>query len=186
VRELWLIRHAETQWTVTRQHTGRTDVPLTEAGRDAARRLRERLGGHRFALVLVSPLSRARETAQLAGLGEGAQVRDDLLEWDYGEYEGVTTAAIRERAPDWYLWRDGAPGGEQPADVAARVDRVIAEALSVDGDVACVAHGHVLRALGARWIEQPVGLGGRLALEPGSISRLGFERETRVIWLWNG
>jgi probable phosphoglycerate mutase len=145
--------------------------------------LRERVAGHEFALVLSSPLSRARETAQLAGLSP--ESRDDLLEFDYGDYEGITTAQIRETRPDWYLWRDGSPNGELPDDVGRRVDRVIDEALGADGDVALVAHGHVLRALGARWIEQPAAFGGRLYLDTGSICILGFEREVRVVRHWN-
>jgi probable phosphoglycerate mutase len=185
MHELWLIRHAETEWAKARRHTGRTDIPLLDEGREAARRLRERLAGHRFTAVLVSPLSRARETAELAGLGDGAQLRDDLLEWDYGDYEGLTTAKIREDRPDWFLWDDGVPNGEKAADVGARVDRIIAEALQLEGDVAIVAHGHVLRVLAARWMEQPAAFGGRLALETGTISRLGFEREVRVLTAWN-
>lgn len=183
----WLIRHAETEWSRDKKHTGRTDVPLTDVGRDAARAMRERLAGERFAAVLVSPLSRARETAELAGIGDGAQVRDDLVEFDYGDYEGITTADIRRERPDWYLWRDGTPGGETPDDVGVRVDRVIAEVLPLlaDGDVALVAHGHVLRALAARWVEQPASFGGRLALETGAICTLGFEREVRVVTGWN-
>jgi broad specificity phosphatase PhoE len=185
MHELWLVRHAETEWSKTGRHTGRTDVPLLDEGREAARRLRERLAGHEFTAAFVSPLSRARETAELAGLGDRAQLRDELLEWDYGDYEGLTTATIREDRPDWFLWDDGVPNGEQAADVGARVDRVIAEALQMDGDVAIVAHGHVLRVLAARWLEQPAAFGGRLALETGSISRLGFEREVRVLTGWN-
>jgi probable phosphoglycerate mutase len=184
--EIWLIRHAETEWSKAGRHTGLTDIPLTDEGRAHAATLPERLGDTTFAAVFVSPLQRARETAELAGLGEQAQLRDDLLEYDYGEYEGITTAEIRAARPGWSLWRDGVPGGEQPADVGARVDRVIAEALAVDGDVALVAHGHVLRVLGARWIEEPASLGGRLALDTGAICRLGFERDTRVIRSWNG
>jgi broad specificity phosphatase PhoE len=182
--EVWLIRHAETEWSLAGKHTGRTDIPLTDHGREVARSLRARVEGHDFALVLCSPLSRAVETARLAGFGS-PQLRDDLLEWDYGEYEGITTPQIRERRPDWYLWRDGTPGGESPDDVAARCDRVIAEARAVDGDVALVAHGHVLRALGARWAEAPVAFGGRLHLGTGSISVLGYEREVESIKLWN-
>jgi broad specificity phosphatase PhoE len=181
--EVWLLRHAETEWSRDGRHTGRTDVPLTDTGRERARALRERIAGHEFALVLSSPLSRARETAELAGLTP--QPRDDLLEFDYGEYEGITTAQIREQRPDWYLWRDGCPDGETAEDVGRRVDRVIEEALRADGDVALVAHGHVLRALGARWVEQPAAFGGELALDTGSISVLGFEREVRVIRHWN-
>jgi broad specificity phosphatase PhoE len=181
--EAWLLRHAETEWSRDGRHTGRTDVPLTDEGRERARALRTRIAGHSFALVLSSPLSRARETAELAGLTP--QLRDDLVEFDYGEYEGITTAQIREQRPDWYLWRDGAPGGETAEDVGRRVDRVIDEVLQAGGDVAIVAHGHVLRALGARWAEQPPAFGGRLALDTGSISVLGFEREVRVIRRWN-
>ena len=181
--EVWLLRHAETEWSRDGRHTGRTDVPLTDEGRDRARALRKRIDGHEFALVLSSPLSRARDTAELAGLIP--EPRDDLLEFDYGDYEGIMTAQIRETRPDWYLWRDGSPNGETPDDVGRRVDRVIDEALRADGDVAVVAHGHVLRALGARWIEQPASFGGRLYLETGSISILGFEREVRVLRRWN-
>jgi probable phosphoglycerate mutase len=149
--EVWLLRHAETEWSRTGKHTGRTDIPLTDAGREVARALRERVAGQSFSAVLSSPLERARETAQLAGL-EITGVRDDLLEWDYGDYEGLTTPEIREDRPSWYLWRDGVPGGESPDDVAARCDRVVEELLGLEGVVALVAHGHILRALGARWI----------------------------------
>jgi probable phosphoglycerate mutase len=186
MREAWLIRHAETEWTKSRQHTGVTDIPLTEAGREAARALAPRLAGHEFALVLVSPLSRARVTAELAGFGNVAQVREELREWDYGDYEGVTTQDIRAKRPGWYLWRDGAPNGETADDVGARVDPVIAEIDAVDGDVAIFAHGHLLRALGARWVGEHASFGGRLALDPGTISRLGYEREVRVLRAWNG
>jgi broad specificity phosphatase PhoE len=182
--EVWLVRHAETEWSRTGKHTGRTDIPLTDNGREVARSLRPRLEGHAFALVLCSPLARARETAKLAGL-ECSGLRDDLLEWDYGEYEGITTPEIRERRPGWYLWRDGMPGGETADDVGARCDRVIAEARAADGDVALVAHGHILRALGARWVDAPAAFGGRLHLGTGSISVLGYEREVASIHLWN-
>jgi broad specificity phosphatase PhoE len=184
-QEVWLVRHAETEWSRTKKHTGRTDVPLTDAGRERARELGARLHGREFALVLSSPLERARETARLAGLGDPCQVREDLLEWDYGDYEGITTADIRKERPDWYLWRDGVPNGETPAEVGARCDRVIAEIVDVDGDVAVFAHGHVLRALSARWLEEPVTFGGRIFLETGSLSVLGFEREVRVLRSWN-
>jgi broad specificity phosphatase PhoE len=184
-QEVWLIRHAETEWSRDGRHTGVTDVSLTDEGREAARALGDRVGDRRFALVLTSPLERARETAALAGLGRGAQIRDDLLEWNYGEYEGVTTAEIRETRPGWYLWTDGAPGGESPAEVSARCDRVIEEVLRVEGDVALVAHGHILRALGARWVEEEVEFGGRLYLGTGTLSVLGWEREVRVVRSWN-
>lgn len=184
-QQVWLIRHAETEWSVSKQHTGRTDIPLLEEGRVRARELAPVLAAHTFSAVLSSPLERAVETASLAGLGARAELRDDLLEWDYGEYEGITTAAIREQRPDWYLWRDGAPGGETPSAVAARADRVITEALGAAGDVALFAHGHILRAIGARWLEQDVALGGRLALSTGAVCVLGFERDVRVLWGWN-
>jgi len=183
-QEVWLVRHAETEWSRTGKHTGLTDIELTEAGRARAREMGERLAGHRFGLVLSSPLQRARETAQLAGLGDPG-ITDDLLEWDYGEYEGLTTQEIRERRSDWFLWRDGCPGGESPQQVGARCDRVVAAVLAAGGDVCLVAHGHVLRALAARWVEEPAAFGGRLALSTGSICVLGFEREVRVIWRWN-
>jgi broad specificity phosphatase PhoE len=183
-QQVWLVRHAETEWSRSGRHTGRTDVPLTDAGRARALELAGPLGEHEFALVLASPLGRARDTARLAGLGE-PEIREDLLEWDYGDYEGITTPEIREGRPGWYLWRDGVPNGETPAEVASRCDRVIEEVLAVDGDVAIVAHGHILRALGARWIEEPVAFGGRLFLSTGSLSVLGFEREVRVLRSWN-
>jgi broad specificity phosphatase PhoE len=182
--QVWLLRHAETEWSRTKKHTGRTDIPLTDAGRDVARQLGARLPGADFAVVLCSPLSRARETAQLAGL-ECSGLRDDLLEWDYGEYEGLTTLEIREDRPEWYLWRDGAPGGEMPDEVAARCDRIVAEVRSIAGKVALVAHGHILRALAARWIDAPVDVGGRLHLETGTVSVLAYEREVAVISRWN-
>lgn len=183
--ELWFVRHAETAWSKSHRHTGRTDIPLTDDGRAHAATLAERMGARRFAAVFSSPLSRARDTAMIAGYGDQVQLRDDLLEYDYGDYEGITTAQIRETRPDWYLWRDGAPNGEMPDDVGARADRIIAEALEVDGDVALFAHGHVLRVIGARWVQEPASFAGRLGLDTGALCRLGFERETRVIWTWN-
>lgn len=183
--EIWLVRHAETEWSRAGRHTGRTDVPLSDLGREHARELGDRLDGRRFSLVLSSPLGRARETAELAGLGGHVQVSEDLLEWDYGEYEGITTQEIRRTWPDWYLWRDGVPGGETADEVAARCDRVIEELLVADGDVAIFAHGHLLRSLAARWVGEPVSFGGRLYLSTGGLGVLGFEREVRVIRHWN-
>jgi broad specificity phosphatase PhoE len=182
--EVVLLRHAETEWSLAGRHTGRTDLPLIDAGREAARALGASLGGRRFALVLTSPLQRAAETAQLAGLE--ATPDDDLLEWDYGDYEGRTTVDIRAERPGWLLWRDGVPGGEQPADVAARADRIVARAAAAaaDGDVCLVAHGHLLRMVAVRWIEQEPVLGARLPLRAGSLSVLGFERGTRVLRAW--
>lgn len=183
--EVWLVRHAETEWSRTGRHTGRADVPLTDAGRAAARALAPRLADRSWAAVWTSPLSRARETCTLAGLGDGAQPRDELLEWDYGDYEGLTTAEIREARPAWYLWRDGCPGGESPSAVAARCDTLVAELAGLDGDAVLFAHGHVLRMLAARWIELAPDGGGRLALCTGAVCVLGFEREVRVLWHWN-
>lgn len=187
--DIWLIRHAETEWSKAGRHTGRTDIPLTDAGRAHAATLLQRLNGHAFAAVFVSPLGRARETARLAGLGDRAQVRDDLAEYDYGDYEGITTDAIRKGRPGWYLWRDGVPNGESPDEVGARADRVLEEAAAAataaDGDVALVAHGHVLRVIGARWIGEPASFAGRLALSTGALCRLGTEREVRVLRAWN-
>jgi probable phosphoglycerate mutase len=183
--EIWLIRHAETDWAAAGKHTGRTDIPLNDEGREHAASLPGRIGGREFALVLSSPLGRARETAAIAGYGDQAIDDPDLLEYDYGDYEGLTTAEIRESRPDWYLWRDGVPNGESPDDVGARVDRVIQRVLRVDGDVALFAHGHVLRVLGARWIEEAPAIAGRLALGTGAICKLDHERETRVIRAWN-
>jgi broad specificity phosphatase PhoE len=178
-----LIRHGETEWSASGKHTSVTDVPLLESGRRDAERLRERLAGREFALVLSSPRARARETAALAGLS--AEVDEDLVEFDYGSYEGRTTPEIREERPGWSVWADGAPGGESAEQVGARADRVIARAVAAGGDVAVFAHGHLLRILAARWIGLAATYGGHLALDTGSVSELGFERERRAIWLWN-
>ena len=179
-----LVRHGETEWSASGQHTSRTDLPLTEPGREAARALGRALAGRSFALALASPLRRARETAALAGFAQ-AESTDDLREWDYGEYEGLTTPQIRRRRPDWSLWRDGCPGGESPAAVGARAERVLARLEQVEGDCILFAHGHILRVLAAAWVAQPVAFGARLALSTGTLSTLGFERETRVLREWN-
>jgi broad specificity phosphatase PhoE len=176
-----LVRHGQTEWSASGKHTSTTDVPLTDAGREAARALD--LRDREFALVLTSPRSRARETCALAGLR--GEVDEDLAEFDYGEYEGLTTKEIRVDRPWWTLWRDGAPGGETAAEVGARVDRVIDRALFAGGDVALFAHGHVLRVLGARWLELPPERGGSFALDTAAVCELGFEREARVVWKWN-
>lgn len=180
--ELWLTRHAETEWSKAGKHTGRSDIPLTEAGRERAAAIE--LPDLDWALVISSPLGRARETATLTGFSD-PELRDDLLEWDYGEYEGITTKEIREGRPDWDLWTHGSPGGETPEQVGARADRVIAEALAANGPVLAFAHGHMLRVIGARWCEQPVEFGRRLWLSTAAVCTLGFERETRVIKRWN-
>jgi broad specificity phosphatase PhoE len=177
------VRHGETEWALARRHTGRTDIPLTANGRVEAERLRPRLAGRTFAAVFASPLSRAWDTAALAGLSAVAD--EDLLEWDYGDYEGITTDEVRVERPGWLLWRDGCPGGESPGDVAARTDRVIARALQADGDVCLVAHAHLLRMLAVRWLEQPHELGARLHLRTATISELGWEREHRALRSWS-
>jgi broad specificity phosphatase PhoE len=179
------IRHGETEWSRDGRHTSHTDIPLTERGRRQAITLGDRLGGRRFARVLTSPLTRALETCRLAGYGEAAEHRRDLVEWDYGEYEGRTTIDIRRDRPGWSLWTDGAPGGETAADAGARVDGIIEEIRATPGDVAVFGHGHLLRVLAARWVDLAPAEGRALALEPASISILGFERETPVITLWN-
>jgi len=180
-----LVRHSETEWSRSGQHTSRTDLPLLDEGRPMAAALGRRLAGRAFELVLSSPLKRAWETAELTGLGDVAEATDDLLELGYGEYEGRTTADIRTERPGWDIWKDGSPGGESLADAAERVDRVIARAASADGDVALFAHGHILRILGARWLGLPPLAGGSLALSTASLCDLGFERERRVLWGWN-
>ncbi|HEX4217583.1 MAG TPA: histidine phosphatase family protein [Acidimicrobiales bacterium] len=181
----FLIRHGETEWSLSRRHTGRTDLPLLPEGRRQAESLRSVLAPYSFRLVLHSPLARASETCRLAGLGQGAVTEPDLAEWDYGAYEGLTTPEILEKEPGWDLWRDGCPGGETPAQVGARVDRVIAKVRSAPGDVACVAHSHVLRALGARWVGLPVEGGKYFTLDPASLSILAWERERPVVNVWN-
>ena len=182
---LVLVRHGETEWSRDRRHTGRTDVPLTDEGVAEAAAVRPRIEGYSFVRVLSSPLSRALETCRLAGLGDRAEKRDDLLEWDYGEYEGITTAEILQSRPGWVLWRDGCPGGESPADVGARVDRLLAGLASTDGDVAVFGHGHTLRVLTARWLELPPAGGSRFALETGTVSVLGWEHDWHTIRSWN-
>jgi len=183
-----LVRHGETEWSRDGRHTGsRSDPPLTEVGRAAARALAPRLAGRQFALVLTSPLQRAGETARLAGL-DGVEVEPDLREWDYGEYEGLTTAQIREHAPGWTIWTGGCPGGETIEQVAARADSVIGRvraALGPEQAAALVAHGHILRVLASRWVGAPPQAGGWLALDTASLSDLGWEREAAVVSHWN-
>ena len=183
--EIVLVRHGETEWSRDGKHTGNTDVPLTDRGRKQAEAIGEALRSRGFARVLTSPLSRAAETARLAGFGDRAQERDELREWDYGEYEGRTTPEIREERPGWSLWRDGVPDGETAADVDERVDRLLAELRTGEGDVLVFAHGHVLRVLAARWIGLGPESGRSFALDPATISILGQERETPVIRVWN-
>ena len=174
--EVVLVRHGETEWSRDLRHTGRTDVPLTERGQEQAQAVGEALRGRSFALVVSSPLQRALETARLAGFS--AEVRDELA-------EGRTTPEIRETVADWTIWRYGAPGGESPEQVGARADRVVAELRRVDGDALVFAHGHLLRVLTARWLGLPPGDGRLYALDSGTLSTLGYEREQSVIRSWN-
>lgn len=186
--QLVLVRHGQTEWSETGQHTSRTDVPLTEKGREQAAALAGRLAAWRFGLVLSSPRRRALDTCALAGFGDRAEVTDDAAEWDYGRYEGRTTADIRTEAPGWTLWRDGVPDGEAAEQVAGRADRLISRALAADteeGDVVVFSHGHFLRVLAARWLGLDPGAGRFLALDPASISILGWEREQAVVDRWN-
>jgi broad specificity phosphatase PhoE len=183
---VFVIRHGETAWSLSGQHTGTTDIPLTDNGRRLAERLRPVLAKEVFAHVFVSPLQRARETCELAGLGNGAVIDPDLVEWNYGEYEGLTPKQIHEKAPGWLIFRDGCPGGEMPEQVGGRVDRVITRARTLEGDVALFAHGHVLRVLVARWIGLPAGAGQHFLLDTGTLCMLGHYREIPAVKIWNG
>jgi broad specificity phosphatase PhoE len=180
-----IIRHGQTEWSANGKHTSATDLALTEEGRAQAEGLAAKLSGETFSLVLCSPLRRARETCELAGFGQRAEIRDDLREWEYGEYEGLTTPEIRERDPDWDLWSQGCPGGERPEQVGRRVDRMVARIRETDGDALVFAHGHVLRVLTARWLRMEPAAGARFKLAAGSIGTLGYERQTEVIERWN-
>lgn len=182
---LLLVRHGETEWSRTGRHTGRTDLPLTPAGVEQATALRARIGARPFALVLSSPLQRAFETCRLAGLADVARKTDDLLEWDYGAYEGRTGVEIRREVPAWTIWTDGVPGGETIEEVAARARRVIDTALAARGDVALFAHGHLLRILTACWLELSPREGRRFALGTASLGMLGQENGARVVRAWN-
>lgn len=186
--ELWVIRHGETEWSASGKHTSRTDVPLTDQGRARAERLREYLKRTRFDAVFVSPMQRARETCVIAGFGEQAVVDDGLREWDYGIYEGKTTSEIRKEIPGWSVWKDTIIGGEPVEHVGQRADSIIQRALTSapdKGKVALFAHAHILRILAARWIGLEASGGSLFALGTGSVSVLGWERETRVIEHWN-
>lgn len=183
--EIWLIRHGETEWSASGQHTGRTDIPLTAAGERHAEEIGRYLAGRPFALVLTSPLQRARETCRLAGYGGVAQMDPDLREWDYGAYEGRTSAQIQESVPGWTIWTSPVPQGETIQQVAARARRIVERAANAGGDVALFAHGHLLRVLTACWLGLPPDAGKLFALGTASLSVLGYERETRVIARWN-
>jgi len=182
---VFAIRHGETAWSLSGQHTGVTDIPLTDNGRRLADRMRPMLAKKDFALVLVSPMQRARETCALTGLGDEAIIDSDLMEWNYGEYEGLTPVQIQQIAPGWLIFRDGCPGGETSEQVGARVDRVIARARAVDGEVALFAHGHILRVLVARWIGSPPGAGQHFLLNTGALCVLGYYRGIPAVKVWN-
>jgi broad specificity phosphatase PhoE len=183
--EFWIVRHGETEWSKSGQHTSHTDLPLTETGREQARAAAGSLAGVGFSRVLCSPLLRARETCRLCGFESAAELTDDLHEWDYGEYEGLTSPQIRETRPDWDLWRDGCPGGESPAEIGARIDRLLARVAATEGVVLGFAHGHVLRVLAARWCEMEVAAGSRFALVTAGVGVLGHEHATQVITRWS-
>jgi len=183
--ELWLLRHGETPWTLSGQHTGRTDIALTERGRRQAAALAKRIADRSFGLVLTSPLSRALDTCRLAGYGDVAQLDPDLQEWDYGAYDGRTSADIRDERPGWTIWDDGAPNGESAHDVGARADRVIERVRAQNGAAALFAHGHLLRVLAARWLGWPPTAGGSLTLDTASVCVLSTERERPVLNHWN-
>jgi probable phosphoglycerate mutase len=187
VTEIVLIRHGQTEWSANGRHTSYTDLPLTEEGERQARKVGEALAGVQFAAVLCSPRQRAVRTAELAGIAVTA-LDEDLVEWNYGEYEGLRTVEIRQTRPGWDLWRDGCPGGETPEEAGARLDRVLERARKwlPEGHVALVGHGHALRVTGARWIGLPPLAGGLLALDTATLSILGYERERQVIRRWNG
>lgn len=182
---VYVIRHGQTEWSMNGRHTGTTDIALTPTGEDQARAAGATVAGIEFAAVWTSPLSRARRTCELAGLAGSAEVLEDLREWDYGDYEGVTTATIRETVPGWTIWSGPWPGGETPEAVAARADRVIARALESPGPVALFAHGHILRVLTARWCELDAREGRRFLLDPATVSILGWEHSMRAVARWN-
>jgi broad specificity phosphatase PhoE len=182
---VFAIRHGETAWSLSGQHTGTTDIPLTDNGRRLAEPLRPLLAREKFALVLVSPMQRARETCELAGLGEKAAIEPDLLEWNYGRYEGLTPQQINEMAPGWLIFRDGCPDGESPEQVGVRVDRVIARSRAAGGDVAIFAHGHVLRVLGARWLGLPASGGQHFMLNTCTMSVLSYYHDIPAVRIWN-
>ena len=184
-QKVYLLRQGETEWSRGGRHTSVTDVPLTENGRMAALRLQPALAKEVFALVLTSPLQRARETCKLAGLANQAVIEHDLLEWHYGEYEGLTTKQIQLMKTGWSLFRDGCPGGETPAEVAARADRVIAKAQMAEGNVALFAHGHILRVLAARWIHLPANYGEHFLLDTATLNVLGYYYDSPALKIWN-
>ena len=185
IQQVYLARHGETEWSLSGQHTGITDIPLTENGRNLAKRWAPVLATERLALVLTSPLERARKTCELAGLGAHAEIDRDLMEWNYGEYEGLTPKQIDAQAPGWMIFTDGCPGGESPAQVSARADRLVARVRSVEGDVALFAHGHIFRVFAARWLGLPAMAGCHFLLDTATLSILSYYRNLPAISRWN-
>jgi len=185
--DIYLVRHGETAWSLSGQHTGRSDLPLTAHGEEQARALESRLKGLRFDRVLSSPLRRARRTCELAGFSAGATLDQDLVEWDYGDYEGRTLADVHRERPEWELFRDGCPGGESVSQISARADRLVSRLRALEGKVLIFSSGHMLRVLAARWTDQPAALGRRLALDPACVCVLGYDHGglDSVIRLWN-
>lgn len=184
-QKVYLLRHGETEWSLNGRHTGVTDIPLTENGRKLARQLQPILAREKFVMVLTSPLQRARETCELAGLGTLASVDRDLMEWNYGEYEGLTTEQIRQTRPDWSVFSDGCPGGESPLQVSVRADRIVSRVRAMDGNVALFSHGHILRVLAARWINLSASYGENFLLDTATLNVLGYYRESPAFKIWN-
>ena len=184
-QQIYVIRHGETEWSLSGQHTGVTDIPLTENGRNLAKLLHPVLSKESFALVLTSPLQRAKETCRLSGLGDQAELDANLMEWNYGDYEGLTSEQIHEKTPEWLIFTDGAPGGETPEQVGERADRVIRRARAVKGNVALFAHGHILRVLVARWINLPATAGRKFLLDTGTLNILSYYRGFPAVKTWN-
>jgi probable phosphoglycerate mutase len=185
IQQVYLIRHGETEWSLSGRHTGITDIPLTENGRNVAKQLEPILAKENFTMILTSPLERARKTCELAGLGAHAEIDRDLMEWNYGEYEGLTPKQIDAQAPGWMLFRDGCPGGETPEQAGARVDRVIARARAVEGHVALFAHGHIFRVFAARWLGLPATAGRHFLLDTATLSILSYYRGLPAVKRWN-
>jgi len=185
IQQVYLIRHGETEWSLSGQHTGITDIPLTENGRNVARLLKPVLAKESFARVMTSPLQRARETCELAGLGDRAEIEPDLMEWNYGDYEGLAPKQIHAKAPGWMIFRDGCPGGESPEQVGARADRVIARVRALKGDVALFAHGHIFRVFAARWLGFPAAAGGHFLLDTATLNVLSYYRDIPAVKRWN-
>jgi broad specificity phosphatase PhoE len=185
LQQVWLVRHGETEWSLSGRHTGLTDIPLTENGRRQAELFAPLTARMNFALVLTSPLQRARTTCELAGLGGQAEIDRDLTEWNYGEYEGLTSEEINVKSPGWMVFSDGCPGGESPEQVGARADRVIAKIRAKEGQIALFAHGHILRVLAARWLGFPAQAGAHFILDTATLSILGYYRGIPAVNRWN-